>query len=119
MSIQKNIKDLIFFYVKTNYNEYLREKNIKVIPENEIDTVIDDIYEGRQAHIKDFIHESLKTLYQDKIDEYPGRQTITNILLNIFHDDDLCKNRLRTEIKLHQQTMRGEINDYTKLISKR
>jgi hypothetical protein len=119
MSIQKHIKDLIFFYVKTNYNEYLREKDIIVIPDNEIDAVINDIYEGRQSHIKDFIHESLKTLYKDKMNEYPGQQTITNILMNIFHDDKLCKNRLITEIKLHQQTVSGQRNDYGKLISKR
>ena len=37
MSLQKNIKDLIFFYVKTNYNEYLKKQNIKIIDENKID----------------------------------------------------------------------------------
>ena len=31
MSLQKNIRDLIFFYVKTNYNQYLEERKLKYI----------------------------------------------------------------------------------------
>ena len=115
MSLQKNIRDLIHFYVKTNYEAYLSEKNIKIIPEEEIDEVIKNLYDDRKSHIQNFILESLKTLYKDKSDEYPGDSTVKNILLNIFQDDDLCKTRLSSEIKLHQQKMRGEKSDYNKL----
>ena len=48
-------------------------------------------------------------------DEYPGDLIILNILVDIFSDNTLCKNRLIVEIKLHQQTLVGKI-DYTKLI---
>ncbi len=115
MSLQKNIRDLIHFYVKTNYEKYLSEKNIKIIPEDEIDEVIKNLYDDRKSHIQEFILESLKTLYADKSDEYPGDRTIKNILLNIFQDDELCKTRLSSEIKLHQQQMRGENKNYNKL----
>jgi len=116
MSLQKNIKDLIFFYVKTNYNEYLKDKEIKIIPEEEIDSVINSLYDERKDHIKKFINESLKTLYETKPNEYPGDQTVANILLNIFQDDKLCKNRLNIEIKLHQQKIRSGHNDYLELL---
>ena len=115
MSLQKNIRDLIHFYVKTNYESHLKEKNIQIIPEEEIDGVIKNLYDDRKSHIQNFILESLKTLYKDKCDEYPGDSTVKNILLNIFQDSDLCKNRLSSEIKLHQQQMRGEKSDYNKL----
>jgi hypothetical protein len=115
MSLQKNIRDLIHFYVKTNYEAYLSEKDIKIIPEDEIDEVIKNLYDDRKSHIQNFILESLKTLYKDKSEEYPGDRNIKNILLNIFQDDDLCKTRLSSEIKLHQQKMRGEKSDYNKL----
>ena len=115
MSLQKNIRDLIHFYVKTNYEAYLSEKDIKIIPEEEIDEVIKNLYDNRKTHIQEFILESLKTLYKDKSDEYPGDSTVKNILLNIFQDDELCKTRLSSEIKLHQQKMRGEKSDYNKL----
>jgi len=115
MSLQKNIRDLIHFYVKTNYEAYLSEKDIKIIPEDEIDEVIKNLYDDRKSHIQNFILESLKTLYKDKTEEYPGDRTIKNILLNIFQDDELCKNRLSSEIKLHQQKMRDGKSDYNKL----
>lgn len=115
MSLQKNIRDLIHFYVKTNYEAHLKEKNIKIIPEEEIDEVIKNLYDDRKSHIQNFILESLKTLYKDKSEEYPGDSTVKNILLNIFQDDELCKTRLSSEIKLHQQKMRGEKSDYNKL----
>ena len=115
MSLQKNIRDLIHFYVKTNYEKYLSDNNIKIIPDNEINTIIYTLYDDRKTHIQEFILESLKTLYKDKSEEYPGDRTITNILLNIFQDDELCKNRLITEIKLHQQQIKDGKNDYSKI----
>ena len=33
----------------------------------------------------------------------------------IFSDDELCKNRLITEIKLHQQKIKDGKNDYSKI----
>ena len=115
MSLQKNIRDLIHFYVKTNYEAHLSENNLKIIPEEEIDEVIQNLYDNRKKHIQEFILESLKTLYADKSDEYPGDSTIKNILLNIFQDDELCKNRLSSEIKLHQQQLRNGKSNYNKL----
>ena len=115
MSLQNNIRDLIHFYVKTNYEKYLSEKDIKIIPESEIDNIIHSLYDDRKSHIQIFILESLKTLYKDKSEEYPGDRTVKNILLNIFQDDELCKNRLSCEIKLHHQTMRAEKSDYDKI----
>ena len=115
MSLQKNIRDLIHFYVKTNYEAYLKEKDIKIIPETEIEEVIQNLYDNRKLHIQNFILESLKTFYINKIEEYPGDSTVKNILLNIFQDDELCKTRLTSEIKLHQQSLKDNKTDYNKL----
>jgi len=111
-TIQKNIKDLIFFYIKTNYNNYLEENKLKTIPNDMIDTVISKLYTERKEHLKVFIKESLKKLLKG---EYPGDLVVLNILLEIFSDDELCKNRLITEIKLHQQQINNGQNDYSKL----
>jgi hypothetical protein len=111
-TIQKNIKDLIFFYIKTNYNNFLEENKLKTIPDDMIDTVISKLYTERKEHLKIFIKESLKKLLKG---EYPGDLVVLNILLEIFSDDELCKNRLITEIKLHQQQINDGQNDYSKL----
>lgn len=111
-TIQKNIKDLIFFYIKTNYNNYLKENKIDFIPDNKVDEVISKLYTERKEHLKGFIKESLKKILKDK---YPGDLVVLNILVEIFADDELCKNRLITEIKLHQQKIKEGKNDYSKI----
>ena len=112
-TIQKHIKDLIFFYIKTNYNNYLQENQIKTIPDDQVDIVIIQLYTERKEHLKNFVKGSLKTALKG---EYPGDLVILNILLEIFADDELCKNRLITEIKLHQQKITTGKNDYSKLL---
>ena len=113
-TIQKHIKDLIFFYVKTNYNNYLQENKIKTIPEDKIDGIITKLYSDRKEHLKGFVKQSLKTMLKE---EYPGDLIVLNILTEIFSDDNLCKNRLIIEIKLHQQQQKQGKNDYSKLLS--
>lgn len=108
MTLQKTIKDLIFFYVKSNYEKYLKENNIIIIPDSEIENVINKLYDGRKTHIQLFVKDALKQLYEKKMNEYPGDQTIKNLLLNIFQDDDLCKNRVIIEIKLHQESLKNK-----------
>tara|TARA_A100001037_G_scaffold306052_2_gene348907 strand:+ start:5547 stop:5897 length:351 start_codon:yes stop_codon:yes gene_type:complete len=116
MSLQNNIRDLIFFYVKTNYNQYLEENQIKYIPESDINQVINNLYDDRKEHIQVFIKSSLKQVYETKNEEYPGDLIILNILVDIFSDDELCKNRLIAEIRLHQQKIMNGANDYSKLL---
>ena len=48
--------------------------------------------------------------------EYPGDLVVLNILVDIFSDDELCKNRLIVEIKLQQQKVLDNHNDYSKLL---
>ena len=65
--------------------------------------------------LKQFDAQKFSLLKKLLKDEYPGDLIILNILVDIFSDNTLCKNRLIVEIKLHQQTLVGKI-DYTKLI---
>jgi len=113
MTLQKHIKDLIFFYVKTNYNKYLTDHNINYIPDENINAVIYSLYDEKKEHLKEFIKISLKKLLKD---EYPGDLIVLNILVDIFNDDELCKNRLTAEIKLHQQKIKEGKNDYSKIL---
>ena len=92
MSLQKHIKDLIFFYVKTNYNQYLEDHKIKLIPEEKIDSVIESLYDDRKEHLKVFIKESLKKLLKD---EYPGDLVILNILLELVKNCRIFRQFIR------------------------
>ena len=81
MSYQKNIRDLLVFYVKTNYEQYLKEHKLQFIPEHELSSIIETLYTERKPHIKIFIKESLKELLKG---EYPGDCLIDSILYE-FH----------------------------------
>jgi hypothetical protein len=111
-NIQKTIKDLIHFYIKENYKKYLTDNNIEIIPENKITDVIDELYTEKKEHLKDFIKSSLKIMLKDN---YPGDQLVTNLTLNIFSDDELCKNRLCLEIKVYQEMETNKRVDYSGL----
>tara|TARA_Y100000592_G_scaffold64138_1_gene99948 strand:+ start:492 stop:833 length:342 start_codon:yes stop_codon:yes gene_type:complete len=111
-TLDKHIKDLIHFYVKTNYESYLTTHSLQVIPDNEVDNVISKLYDERKEHLKEFIKSSLKKLLKD---EYPGDLVILNILTDIFNDDELCRNRLVLEIRLHQNDKMGITTDYREL----
>ena len=60
MSHQKTIKDLIFFYVRTYYEQYLKDHEIQFIPDDQINTIISSLYLERKDHLKQFIKSSLK-----------------------------------------------------------
>ena len=111
-NIQKTIKDLIYFYIKENYKKYLQEHSLIIIPNDNLRSVIDTLYTDKKEHLKEFIKSSLKVLMKDK---YPGDQTITNVTLNIFSDDELCKNRLLLEIKVYQESLEKNQIDYSNI----
>lgn len=107
-NIQKTIKDLIYFYIKENYKKYLQDNSLEVIPESDIKNIIETLYSDKKEHLKQFIRSSLLIMMKN---EYPGDQTINNLMLNIFTDDELCKNRLFLEIKIYQENkINGHVN---------
>jgi len=97
--IRKTIGDLIFFYIKTNYNKYLEDNKLTKIDDDKIKKVIEELYDDRVSHLKVFVKESLKRLLKN---EYPGDLIVVNIFTEIFNDGELCKNRLIYEIRMHQ-----------------
>ena len=111
-SLEKRIRDLIHFYVKENYNNYLTINNIKNILETDIPNVVEMLYEQKKEHIQVFVKDSLKLMLKD---EMPQEYIINNLLSEIFRDDKLCKNRLITEIKVHQQKLLMGKVDYKKI----
>ena len=96
----KIIKDLIIFQIKENYNAYCVEHGLTYIEASDLDNVIDILYTQKKDHLKQFIQNSMKELLKD---EYPGDLIINNIIIDIFRDDNLCKQTLKTEIELYQK----------------
>ena len=98
----------IFNYDKEH--EYEKEEN--GFKEEDIPTVVDQLYTVKKDHIQVFVKDSLKVMLQE---EMPDEYIINNLLSEIFRDDELCKNRLIMEIKLHQQKVQNGTIDYKKI----
>ena len=108
-TLTQHIKELMQFYIKTNYEQYLQEHNLSYIESEKISQVIGILYDTRKSHIRDFVKTSLVQLLAK---EYPGDAVVNRVLDEILADDTLCKNRLVMEIKLHQCKERGITPDY-------
>ena len=94
------IKDLIIFYIKTNYNNYLSENNIEFIEEKNIKDVVIKLYSENKEHMRDFILTSMKQMLKE---ECPTDLIINNILNDIYNDDSLNIQTLVREISLYQK----------------
>ena len=109
-SLEKRIRDIIHFYVRENYNHYLRVNEITLIQEADIPQVINALYSEKKEHIQVFVKASLKTMLKDDV---PDEYIVNNLLTEVFRDDALCKNRITLEIKLHQSKLKNGKVDYS------
>ena len=98
--LERDIKDLIIFYVKENYNNYHKENNLTIIDKKKIKEIISDMYYPKKDHLKQFVKNSLKELWKQ---DYPGDLIIDNIFFDIYQDDKFNINRICVEIELHQE----------------
>jgi len=99
-TIERNIKELIIFFVKENYNKYLSDNDLKFIEENKLKKVISGLYYPKKDDLKEFVKNCMKETYNE---EYPGDLVINNIFYDIYQDDELNINRMYNEIKLFQE----------------
>ena len=99
-TIERNIKELIIFFVKENYNKYLLDNNLKSIEENKLKKVISELYYPKKDDLKEFVKNCMKETYKK---DYPGDLVINNIFYDIYQDDELNINRMYNEIKLFQE----------------
>jgi hypothetical protein len=93
-SLPNLVKDIIFFYVKYYYEKYLTENSLEKMSEDDINKFISIYYGEKQQELKDYIRKSLK---KNQGDDYSSIAT-ENILLELFNDTEMAKERIRLEI---------------------
>lgn len=112
MSLQEKIKNIIFYFIKKEYNDYLKHNKIKFIPENELYNVVNDLYNSKRKEIKVFIRKCLKEMMGNN---YPGA-LVENIIFEIFQDEKLAKNRVILEISNYQDFLKKKKSESVKQI---
>ena len=106
MSLQEKIRNIIFYYVKNQYNNYLKENQLKFIKEEELNGIITNMYVKQKKELQMFIKNCLKEMMKDN---YPGA-LVENIIFEIFQDQDMAVNRVTLEIKKYQEYVMDNIS---------
>tara|TARA_Y100000589_G_scaffold1556_1_gene1407 strand:+ start:3829 stop:4179 length:351 start_codon:yes stop_codon:yes gene_type:complete len=99
MSLQENIRNIIFYYVKGTYKKYLKDNNLSLIEKEEIKNVVNNLYSDRRKDLENFIKINLKHMMKEN---YPGDLVVNPVIWDIFDDEDLAKNRVVMEIEMYQ-----------------
>lgn len=108
MSLQENIKNIIFYYVKKKYNEHLETEHLKFINDIQLQDLVDNLYSVEKESLQKYIRNCLKDMYQEN---YNSAVT-ENIIYEIFDDEELAKNRVILEIKSFQEHQKNKNNIY-------
>ena len=95
-SLVKTMSDLSIKFGEHKYNEYLLNKQIKLIPDDRIMNAIEEMYNKHELF--DFLRCALKEMLQDKYNPVP----VEEIIKEINENDLSIKERLYTEISLKQ-----------------
>ena len=67
MSIQEKIRNIVFYFVKNEYKNYLDQHDLKFIPEGDLDRVVDSFYIQKEKTLKEFIRTNLKKMRKIQI----------------------------------------------------
>lgn len=108
MSLQENIKNIIFYYIKKKYNEHLETENLKFISDYQLQDLVDNLYTKEKESLQKYIRNCLKDMYQDNYNS----ALVENIIYEIFDDEELAKNRVILEIKSFQEHQKNKNNIY-------
>lgn len=94
-SLPTLVKDIVFFYVKYYYDKKISTLGVDKLTEEQINEFIEEHYTNKDKELREYIRKSLK---KNQGDAYSSLAT-ENILLEMFSDAEMAKERIRLEIQ--------------------
>lgn len=92
------VKETVFYYVKFYYDKYLKDNLITIMDDKHIDLFIQTNYTEKEKDLREYVRKSLKKNLGDGYNNL----AVENILLEIFKDPAMAKERIRIEIVDYQ-----------------
>lgn len=108
MTLQENIRNIIFYYIKQKYCSILKEKNKIILETEEINEMVENLYFSEKSKLQQYIRDCLKELLKDNY----NCMLVENIIFEIFDDEELAKNRVIMEINNYQKFKKEKNNIY-------
>lgn len=101
-NLPTTIRNIVFYYIKAHYNEYLKENNISFIPKDELNNVVGDLYEKNSLNLKKYIRGTMRKNFPDYDKNFTLKTSTEEIILEMFEDPEYSKNRVAIEIQSFQ-----------------
>lgn len=95
-TVMEHIKELLIFFIDTNYNHHLSVTKKSELDDTEIEEYVKKIYKDKRDEAIEFIKKSLPIILKD---EYPGDKTIMKII-NSLDDHEKIISNIIIHIKL-------------------
>lgn len=92
------IRDITLHYVKHYYELYLKEHNMKKIPEVELNDLVSKLYVEKQKELREYIRKNMKENLQEKYSSL----VVENALEEMFSDKEYAIRRVVSEIMNYQ-----------------
>ena len=92
------IRDITLHYVKHYYEQYLKDNNLKVIPEVELNDLVSRLYVEKHKELREYIRKNMK----DNLKEKYSSMIVENALEEMFSDKDYAIRRVVLEILNYQ-----------------
>jgi hypothetical protein len=111
-NLNENIRNIIFYYIKQKYNNYLKENNKTYVEQQELEDLIDKLYVQEKNVLQEYIRGCLRDMMANSYNS----PLIENIIFEIFSDEQLAKNRVVMEINSFQENKKNKNNVYEALL---
>jgi len=95
------IRDITYFFIKYYYDKELTDTNQKLLPENTLKTLIDNLYNTKANELKKYIRDTLKENLGSNYNSF----AIENIILEMFNDPEYSNHRVFLEIIEYQKKL--------------
>lgn len=105
INLPNTIKSIVLHFIKVHYKQYLDNNKLTKIPSEEVDDVVNNLYDEKQSELKKYIRGTMRRNFPDYDSNFTMKTTTEEIILEMFDDPDYSKSRLVVEIKNYQETL--------------
>ena len=101
--LPQTISNIVLYYIKKQYNIYLKDNNLTKIPEDEIKTVVQSFYNEKELELKKFIRNTMRKNSPDYDRNLAMKTGTEEIILEIFDDREFSITKVVLEISNFQK----------------
>ena len=103
--LPKTISNIVLYYIKKHYHNYLKEHQTSKIPEDEINNVVNSFYVEKELELKKFIRNTMRKNFPNYDKNLVMKTGTEEIILEMFDDRDFSVSRVSLEIGNYQKNI--------------